>query len=125
MKNFKKIPLLNSEGNILEMFLNENCELIMRSFLRGEYHHIQFKPNKFALVRYLKNICPLSHLIDESEIMGLVFHEELIDIPDDFDFECIACYNNTIEYFSESLCHNEISKLKNMLELFFDKENWF
>ena len=122
----KAIPLLNAEGNILEFYLNDNCEIIMRSHLfHKEFNQLVFKPNKFALVRYLKNTQALSHLIDKSEILGLLSNDKLTSVTEDFSMECINCYNESIGFTKGIQCEKEINKLKSFLEFIFKKENWF
>lgn len=122
----KRIPLLNAEGNILEFYLNDNCEIIMRSHLfHNEFNQLVFKPNKYALVRYLKNTQPLSHLIENSEILGLLSNDKLSSVPKNFSMECVNCYNESIGFTKDIQCEKEIKKLKSFLEFIFKKENWF
>ena len=93
----KRIPLLNAEGNILEFYLNDNCEIIMRSHLfHNEFNQLVFKPNKYALVRYLKNTQPLSHLIENSEILGLLSNDKLSSVPKTFQWNVLTATMNLL-----------------------------
>ena len=127
----RRIPLLNSEGNILELFLSDNCEIFMNCEMSNigwsnNYTKYRFRPNKHALVRFLKGICPLSHLIEKSEPIGLKNRDqEIVNIPSNFDVNWISCFNYRIGTNSSLECAKEIKRLKLFLEFMFDKKDWF
>ena len=127
----RRIPLLNSEGNILELFLSDNCEIIMDCEMsdigwNNDFVKYVFKPNKHALVRFLKGICPLSHLIEKSDAVGLKNRDhEIVEVPSEFEANWVSCFNYKIGSNTYLECAKEIKRLKLFLEFMFDKKDWF